>query len=399
MVDSPFSPTSPSPHTHHAHFTTPHAHPAHLTTVIDTSSSEVEVQVLQTGTSSLTNTHPAAIPPASPRTKRVRGRNSTKTSARQRKSSKYKEQKVISDGEFEVPLTEEQVVIATPDLPAVESSVDSHTTRVETSEAAENLAFLSLHITSLASGDTNEEHIEPFMTSAEVTETVETCSGPALVPSSEPANTGSTAPENMSGEIVAVAEVIPTVQDADSSVGSVVLDKGGTAIVTQVTESDTNISQHLSRETDTSRDETTAGNRDSILPTDESRDKDPEPVRRSRRKITRVRRLVSSESNSPPQEQGAIRSPKKSPLRKRAATVKKNQVSSSLEDTPPTKRTRRTNLLSERGEEEMAEARHPLEWGVDEVVAFVGTIPQCACLTDAFRDHVSLYLSTLLYIP
>ena len=35
-------------------------------------------------------------------------------------------------------------------------------------------------------------------------------------------------------------------------------------------------------------------------------------------------------------------------------------------------------------------ARHPMEWGVEEVGEFIRGIPQCACLTDVFMEHVSV---------
>ena len=131
-----------------------------------------------------------------------------------------------------------------------------------------------------------------------------------------------------------------------------------------------------------------------------------ESLRRSRRKMTRVRRLVSEEPNSPPPEKAVSENPKKTPARKRSRVSeekgqisKKNDTSAVIvEDIssplPPAKRTRskavsRTSGGVEGGMVMGGVCDHPLEWGVTEVSEFIKGIPQCAGLVGVFQEHVS----------
>ena len=199
--------------------------------------------------------------------------------------------------------------------------------------------------------------------------------------------------ENVSSEIVAVAEVVSSVPDTepgDVLTHSSPAEMQDMAIV--------GVSYHSISE-DASLD-TMAGS---------------EAVRRSRRKMTRVRRLVSEESKSPPptpleREVSDPVSPKRTPTRKRTrrASSEKGQESlkkdtsqaDSMEEdssSPPlARRTRSRGVVFQRmpaevgGGVAVGGAWHPMEWGVEEVGEFIRGIPQCAYLTDVFMEHVSV---------
>ena len=331
------------------------------------------------------------MPP--PRRGRGGGRRQSKSSEK-RSSSVYEEQNVVSDGEFEIPLPEQQVaeiVVSNSSFPSVGSSIEMQT-QVEVSEAAQNLAFLATHVTSMASNSHTGQEQMAVGTQASSSSSFGSQGDTASndVPTSNVTLSGS---ENVSSEIVAVAEVVSSVPDTES--GDVLTHSSPAEMQDMAI---VGVSNHSISE-DASLD-TMAGS---------------EAVRRSRRKMTRVRRLVSEESKSPPptpleREASDPVSPKRTPTRKRTrqASGEKGQESlkkdtsqadsmeEDLSSPPPSRRTRSRGVVFQRTPAEVGGgvavggAWHPMEWGVEEVGEFIRGIPQCACLTDVFMEHVSV---------
>ena len=333
------------------------------------------------------------MPP--PRRGRGGGRRQSKSSEN-RSSSVYEEQKVVSDGEFEIPLPEQQVteiVVSNSSFSSVGSSIEMQT-QVEVSEAAQNLAFLATHVTSMASNShTGQEQMAIVLGDTQASLSSFGSQGDTAsndVPTSNVTLSGS---ENVSSEIVAVAEVVSSVPDTES--GAVLTHSSPAEMQDMAIVGVSNQSSSEGASLDT-----TAGS---------------EAVRRSRRKMTRVRRLVSEESKSPPpapleREVSDPVSPKRTPTRKRTRqassekgqeSLKKDtsQADSMEEDSsspPPARRTRSRGVVLQRTPVEMGGgvavggAQHPMEWGVEEVGEFIRGIPQCACLTDVFMEHVSV---------
>ena len=136
----------------------------------------------------------------------------------------------------------------------------------------------------------------------------------------------------------------------------------------------------------------------------------PESLRRSRRKITRVRRLVSEESYSPDSDRVSDTNTRPSAERREVLAdcrVGVGDVWSVPEDgglsLPPAKRTRskvvgRTTEMPFVGEGDegcvVCESGwgHPTEWGVAEVGQFIAGIPHCSGFKDVFVEHVSQHL-------
>ena len=397
IVDSSLSLSSP-----------PHGNPSHFTTDIHTASSEVEVQVLQTGTSGITG-NPPTMPPS--RRGRGKSRKHSKTSEKQQRESLYVEQKVVSDGEFEVPLPDQEVtevVLSTSLEPSVGSSVETHT-HIEVSEAAKNLALLATHVTSIAPSEPLVEGSAQSSRGGQHSEMLKERHGSGLtdVPPGSSPSVIRTSPEAVSSEIVAVAEVMSSGHGTGvSTSGSV--DREGSAVEGHATD-DRGVGRRATGKTRHGRDVSqegrereVEGEREELQRLSEVTETDSGSVRRSRRKVARVRRLVSDDAKSPPPQQRSSESPRKTPAGKKSPRTvgsKRKEVAVVEErcSPPPAKRTRRSRTgqksPSEKagGEEEevWGRGKHPSQWGVEEVVGFVRAIPQCACCTEVFKEHVS----------
>lgn len=367
-VSSPL-PLSPLPPSHHSSHFTPGLH-TH-------GSSEVEVQVLESGTSGVST----ILPP--PRRGRGKGRRQSKPTERQPNPSYavYEEQNVISDGEFEVPaVADHQVVGATNSGYLSVSSNTESLAQVEASEAAENLAFLATHVTSLANSSHNN-HLEGSSTVTAgtiVTLPATLDQQDAAISDNTTTSTYAATSQSVSSEIVAVAEVASSLQ-SDDVVTQSVADVASTQDIVTVGPPNTE-DEEVSQET--------------VMTSSGS-----EGVRRSRRKMTRVKRLVSEDANPPLQAEKEAKktSDKKGTAEKRVLT-NDAASSTSLEDVlsspPPAKRTRskagsRTPVGVADGGVAMGGCGHPLGWGVAEVGEFIRGIPQCAGLKDVFQEHVS----------
>ena len=371
---SPLPPSHPS-----SHFTPTHA------------SSEVEVQVLQSGTSGSTS----ILPP--PQRGRGKGRRQSKTTERQPRQSYsiYEEQNVVSDGEFEIPPLAEQHHMpgAASCFLSVESNAQS-LAQVEASEAAKNLAFLATHATSMASSrqsNSLELNTEAVLDGVTVSSSSTLDQQDSTVSNnSQSSNVTTASPTNVSSEIVAVAEVVSSFHESDSILTNSSTDVASAQDIAIVGTSSQSNTEDVSQE----NMRLSSGRNGS------------ESLRRSRRKMTRVRRLVSEEPNSSPLEKEESENPKKTPARKRSRvseekgqTSKKNDTSAVIvEDIssplPPAKRTRSTAVSRTLGGVEGGMVMggvcdHPLEWGVTEVSEFIKGIPQCAGLVGVFQEHVS----------
>ena len=269
-------------------------------------SSEVEVQVLQSGTVGLTSTL-TTIP--LPRRGRGKGRRGLKTTDEQPNMSYsvYEEQNVVSDGEFEIPpVVDDQgseVMIAESGFISVGSNTESPS-QVEASQAAQNLAFLATHVTSVADSDCQPQppdHSDDLVCDVAVTTSPSTVTvdvDSAAISNTEP-NVSS--PENVSSEILAVAEVMSSIPESDTilTASSSVHSVQDLVIA--------GVSSQSSME-----DETPDHVELSSMRTE------PEAVRRSRRKVTQVRRLVSEEYNPPPPEKQGPRTPKRTSAKMRS---------------------------------------------------------------------------------
>ena len=365
-VSSPL-PLSPLPPSHPSSHFTPGLH-THA-------SSEVEVQVLQSGTSGVSTILPL------PRRGRGKGRRQSKPTERQPNPSHpvYEEQNVISDGEFEIPsVADHQVVGPTNSgFLGVPSNTES-LAQVEASEAAENLAFLATHVTSLANSS-HHNPLEDSTTGGTIPSTLDQQDTNATT------STCASTSQSVSSEIVAVAEVASSLQSDDVVTQS----------VSHVASTQDIVTVGLSN----AEDEEVV--QECVMTSSGS-----EAVRRSRRKMTRVKRLVSEDANTPPQaerEATCRRTPAKKGASERRVLTNDVASSTNLEDVlsspPPAKRTRskagsRTPGGVAEGGVAMGGCGHPLGWGVVEVGEFIRGIPQCAGLKDVFQEHVSGLLCT-----
>ena len=314
-----------------------------------------------------------------PRRGRGKGRRQSKPTERQPNPSHpvYEEQNVISDGEFEIPsVADHQVVGPTNSgFLGVPSNTES-LAQVEASEAAENLAFLATHVTSLANSS-HHNPLEDSTTGGTIPSTLDQQDTNATT------SIGASTSQSVSSEIVAVAEVASSLQSDDVVTQS----------VSHVASTQDIVTVGLSN----AEDEEVV--QECVMTSSGS-----EAVRRSRRKMTRVKRLVSEDANAPPQaEREAKRASAKKVTSERRVLTNDAASSTNLEDVlsspPPAKRTRskagsRTPVGVAEGGVAMGGCSHPLGWGVAEVGEFIRGIPQCAGLKDVFQEHVSALLCT-----
>ena len=429
----------------------PLPHQAHLTPDLDLhESQEVEVQVLESGTSGLTT-----VVPQQRQRGRGKGRKQSKPSEKQPESpySVYEEQNVVSDGEFEIP-----PLVVHPGSEVIVShseylGMDPETAeQVEASEAAQNLALLASQVTSMSSppslthsspqpdhdmtgGDPPAlcEVTVPLVTTAPSSSS--SWDQPSTVVPTNPSCPSSPPPcaeQNVSSEIVAVAEVVSSVYEPDCSLTRSILPSSNIAevsIVGVATQTEPRpIVPHTARPAAS----------DTISPARST----PESPRRSRRKINRVRRLVSEDTHSPtpPERDGAPDTSRRTriaprllerlaepcvssrdaegghtiPTRRKGGAFTEHHVEDSLkrvfssspavvlEDVlrslPPAKRTRssagcRTDRVSAGESDDGGVAcesgwGHPTGWGVREVGEFIAGIPHCSVLKDVFVEHV-----------
>ena len=353
-------------------------------------SSEVEVQVLESGTVGLTS-RPATIPLL--QRGKGKGRRAAKTGDRQPKPSYsvYEEQNVVSDGEFEIPPVVEQqgseVMVPESSFVSVGSNTES-LSQVEASQAAQNLAFLATHVTSVADSDTQTQppdHAGHLVCGVTVTPPPTTLDDDdsAAVSNTVP---NASSPVNASSEILAVAEVLSSAQESDNTLttSSTGIHSVRDLVITAVS-------------SQSSMDDVTLDNAMSLTRTE------LESVRRSRRKVTRVRRLVSEEVPPPPEKEGP-RTPKRSLSKKRSVQVSEKSLNDvtvaeeSFLSPPPAKRTRskatsKAMMDVEGGVATGGGCGQLAEWGVAEVGEFIRGIPQCASLVDVFQEHVSIQFS------
>ena len=126
----------------------------------------------------------------------------------------------------------------------------------------------------------------------------------------------------------------------------------------------------------------------------------PQILRRSRRKAVQMIKSPHVSANSPATEGKSAspmksRSSNRSGSRGRARRTVPTKYTSEGEDLstspPPAKRTRNIAQMSLTQTEEYGGGvgKPPLEWGVEEVADFVGSIPHCNCM-EVFREHVSV---------
>ena len=198
--------------------TPPPGHPSQLTSGVHIpASSEVEIQVLQTGTSGVADASPLTL--SAPKRGRGKGKRQTKVSAKREKQSRLEEQKVVSDGEFELPQSAVQIgeaAVTTTVVPSVASSVET-STQIEDSEAAENLAFLATYVSTAQDQPARDE--ATFAAVGSDFESGLTSENGGTEFLDKPLGNGASGtPENMSSEIVAVAEVMSSVHDHEISV-------------------------------------------------------------------------------------------------------------------------------------------------------------------------------------
>lgn len=129
----------------------------------------------------------------------------------------------------------------------------------------------------------------------------------------------------------------------------------------------------------------------------------PQILRRSRRKAAQMIKSPHVSANSPATEgKGAspmkTRSSNRSASRGRAKRTVPMKYTSEGEDLstspPPAKRTRNIAQMSLTQTEEYGGGveKSPLEWGVEEVAEFIGSIPHCNCM-EVFKEHVSKEVS------
>ena len=319
-----------------------------------------------------------------PRRGRGKGRRQSKPTERQPNPSHpvYEEQSVISDGEFEIPAVADHQVVGPTNSGFL--SVPSNTeslAQVEASEAAENLAFLATHVTSMASSSHHNplEDSGTTVTGGTIVTLPSTCDQQdTIVSDNATTSTCASTSQSVSSEIVAVAEVA----------SSLLSDDVVTQSVSDVASTHDIVTVGLSN----AEDEEVV--QESVMTSSGS-----ESVRRSRRKMTRVKRLVSEDANTPCQaEREAKRTPAKKGASERRVLTSDVASSTNSEDVlsspPPAKRTRskagsRTPVGVAEGGVAMGGCGHPLGWGVAEVGEFIRGIPQCAGLKDVFQEHVS----------
>ncbi|CAI8050289.1 Polyhomeotic-like protein 2 [Geodia barretti] len=386
-----------------------HSSDAHLTSDLHLhESQEVEVQVLESGTSGLTSEAPLQQRPRG----RGKGRKSSKQSEKQPQSpySVYEEQSVVSDGEFEIPpLIEEhpgsEVIVSHSGYFGMDSD------QVEASEAAQNLALLASQSVATCSSlpDISHHHHHDNMTDGPPAAWEVTVSLVNSVPassslaswgqSSSTVATGPSSPsaeQKVSSEIVAVA--MSSVHESGNSLTTGVLPSSNVAEVSIVgvgTQTEPRPTTH-----------DTAGLASIVHTPHTARKSTPESLRRSRRKITRVRRLVSEEYFSPDNDGVSDTNARPSAKRREVLAdcrVGVGDVWSVPEDgglsLPPAKRTRskvvgRTTEMPVVGEGDegcvVCESGwgHPTEWGVAEVGQFIAGIPHCSGFKDVFVEHL-----------
>ena len=429
-----------------AHHNEPHLTPD---LSLHSESQEVEVQVLESGTSGLTT----AVPLQRPRG-RGKGRKSSKQSEKQPPESPYsvyEEQNVVSDGEFEIPpLIEEtpgsEVIVSHSGFIGMDSD------QVEASEAAQNLALLATQsIVTSSLPTTLPQHQYSTMTEGlspvcEVTvslvnsvpaSSLTSCeqTSPSTVDYTSSSNPSSPSGEqNVSSEIVAVAEVGPSLHESltnnvlpSSNVAEVSIVGVGTqteprpvshntlnprpityyTAITRPIGCDTANTRPIAYDTASTRliaYDASGPTGGVTTPHTPPKPTTPESLRRSRRKITRVRRLVSEEESNLHDSDKASETNSRT-LGKRRETYTDSRTSddasSALEDgypsLPPAKRTRskavtRSPDVSEGDEGGVVYESgwgHPSQWGVDEVGQFIAEIPQCSGFKDVFVEHVS----------
>ena len=403
---------------------------SHLTS--DLTSPEVEVQVLESGTSGLTSD----LPLQRSLRGRGKGRRQSKSNEKQPQLpySVYEEQDVVSDGEYEIPLVSEhpgsEVVVSHSSFVGMESGLET-AEQVEASEAAQNLALLATQVTTMAAPSltislphSSSNHHQPLEVAEATVPLATTCtvsdhsSTVVTVSSSQPPPPPPTSSQpveqNVSSEIVAVAEVESSLHETDSTLTGNISASYNLAEVSIVGVG----TQTGDREGARDKPEPT---RDPVSSPAASK-MTPESLRRSRRKITRVRRLVSEETPShSPSEQDRAPENDTHTLSQRITvhtdhivvledirhTTKQvpsaaKQVSSSSTNLgldndfslPPAKRTRSRALVRSEGDEEgvacVSGWSHPAEWGVVEVGEFISSIPHCSQYKDVFIEHVSM---------
>ena len=401
-VLTPLSPLCPS----RSHFASdPHPH------------TEVEVQVLESGTSGLTS-----VPLPLSRQGRGKGRRQSKTSEKQPSVySMYEEQNVVSDGEFEIPVLAEhqgsEVVVSDSRFLSTAGPSSECQAQEEASEAAQNLAFLATHVTSMANNSQDSTCVLGGPNSAfrEVSIS-QTLSGP-----SQPETVGTTttvsatSSENESSEIVAVAEVESSSRVRQSHSTLATLAAVSSASSATTTSSALNVTDS-STMTGGVLNQTQLGS-EAVMNTDDggassSTKSGPEMVRRSLRKVTRARRFLSEEEAetpppSLPKRGGSSQTPKRTSARRKGMQTQEIEshkhfrkspvvlLEDVLASPPPAKRTRsragKSAVTDVEGGVATGGGRgHPAEWGVADVGEFISGIPQCAGLKAVFMEHVSI---------
>lgn len=399
--------------------------PAHFAPDLCTpDSQEVEVQVLDSGTAGLTS---VSIP--LPRRGRGKGRKPSRSTEKQPQPSysMYEEQNVVSDGEFEIPSIAEhrgsEVVVSESDFLRIGSNLET-LEQVEASEAAQNLALLASHVTSIA---TSSADIPPFLkgsttvvslsslttsTACDHLSTATTTATPFISLSSSLSTSSSslsTATDHVRSDIVAVAEAVSTAQESDThnSTFTSYLSNGAESMQkSHFRTSDSSSSENAidleivgvatqteaCTDTDGSSVDFLTGTPDGCdltLTSSDPRERNftSESVRRSRRKTTRVKRLVSEDTQG-----------QSGPFKRSPVVVLEDILSSP----PPAKRTRSRLAAAgggmldteveddnERGVVSVSGCGHPARWGVVEVGEFIRGIPQCTGLKEVFLEHVS----------
>ena len=386
-----------------------HSGEAHLTSDLDLhESQEVEVQVLESGTSGLTTMVPLQRPRG-----RGKGRKQSKLNEDQQPQSPYsvyEEQNVVSDGEFEIPpLVEDpgsEVIVSHSEIVGMDSD------QVEASEAAQNLALLaSQSIASSTSLPTTFHHQSDTMTDnpfpvCEVTISLVNSAPPSSLatweqsptpPPASPSDPPSpSAEQNVSSEIVAVAEVMSSAHDPDNTLTSNILPSSNIAEVSIVGVGTQTESRGIVHDV--------AGPAGDVILHHTSPKTAPESLRRSRRKIARARKLMNEDSFTDGDE--APETSRRSSARLRGVYVDYgfDDSSSIVEDdsfSPPlAKRTRskavarmtEDGAFGESDEEGVVYESgwgHPTEWGVAEVGEFIARIPHCSVFKEVFEEHVS----------
>ena len=489
-----------------------HTTHTHLTSDLHTQTSpEVEVQVLESGTSGLTS----VLPLQRPFRWKGKGRKELKSSEKQPLPSytDYEEQNVVSDGEYEIPVLEEhsgsEVIVSHSNFLGMDSGLET-AEQVEASEAAQNLALLASQVTTFptsslpptptaqavlvanslpptfevtvpltttpsavreqcltsavreqcvtsvvreqcvlkeqcASSGVGEPSTsssvgqqfasyavrEPLTSYAEGGQPTSAGGGeqcalsavdkqhtsspvggqPLAVSSLSPKPPLPPAGQNITSEVAAVTEVPSYVHEQDATIAANVSSSSNVVEVSIV---------GVATQTECQSVPPDAGGSASGSTTPQTTAKTtPNSLRRSRRKITRVRRLVSEETTPLLEGETAPETNSHSPTQTKVQSVPKvvledirqssKRVSSSFLSSspgllgddlslPPAKRTRSRAVA--RGEVEEDEGgvacvsgwSHPRVWGVAEVAEFVGSIPQCSSYKDVFTEHVRSHL-------